>query len=86
MTGAELRSWREKLGWNQTDLMHELEVRARQTISAWEASEEVPRMVELAIIALDQIEPCRKRGGFESQLTREGISAQQRANATKYFT
>jgi transcriptional regulator with XRE-family HTH domain len=85
MTGAELRSWREAIGWNQTDLMQELEVRSRQTISAWEGSETIPRTIELAIIALDQIEACRKRGGFESRLTPESVSVQQRAKATRYF-
>lgn len=85
MTGTELRIWREGLGWNQTDLMHELEVRSRQTISAWEASDAIPRIVELAIIALDQVEACRKRSGFESQLTPECISVKQRASTTRYF-
>lgn len=85
MTGADLRGWREKLGWNQIDLMQEMEVRSRQTISTWEASKEIPRLVELAIIALDQVEACRKRSGFESQFTHERISARQRANATRFF-
>ncbi len=69
MRGNELREWRQRLGWTQSDLMEELEISSRQTLSSWENAEEIPRLVELAIIALDQVEACRKRGGFESQWT-----------------
>jgi transcriptional regulator with XRE-family HTH domain len=74
MTGAELKRWRENNGWKQADLMIELEVASRQTISTWESTQEVPRMVELAIVALDQVEACRNRSGYEKQFTPEGIA------------
>jgi transcriptional regulator with XRE-family HTH domain len=61
MTGEELRAWRKGRRWTQADLMEELQVTARQTIVRWEQSEEVPRMVELAVIALDQVEGCNRR-------------------------
>lgn len=85
MTGAELRSWREQIGWTQADLMSELDVRSRQTISSWEGADEIPRLVELAIIAIDQIEPCRKRSGFQRQFTRESIANRRFAHGVKYF-
>jgi transcriptional regulator with XRE-family HTH domain len=61
MNGAELRAWRKGRGWTQTDLMNELQVTARQTVVRWEKSEQIPRMVELSIIALDQVEGCNRR-------------------------
>jgi len=62
MTGNELRAWRKGRGWTQADLMKELEITARQTVVRWEQSERIPRMVELSIIALDQVESCNRRG------------------------
>lgn len=62
MTGNELRAWRKGRGWTQADLMKELEIAARQTVVRWEQSERIPRMVELSIIALDQVEGCNRRG------------------------
>jgi transcriptional regulator with XRE-family HTH domain len=62
MTGDELKAWRKGRGWTQTDLMQELEVTARQTVVRWEHSERIPRLVELSIIALDQVEGCNRRG------------------------
>jgi transcriptional regulator with XRE-family HTH domain len=61
MTGVELRGWRKGRGWTQTDLMSELKVTARQTVVRWEKSDEIPRVVELAVIALDQVEGCNRR-------------------------
>lgn len=75
MTGEELKRWRKHIGWTQADLMEELEVSSRQTLSSWENSKEVPRLVELAITALDRIEACRKRSGFEGQMTLEQIAS-----------
>lgn len=74
MQGAELRRWRKNIGWTQTELMEELEVSSRQTISTWENAEQIPRIVELAVTALDQVEPARNRGGFEKQFTAESIA------------
>jgi DNA-binding XRE family transcriptional regulator len=85
MTGAELREWRRNIGWTQADLMKELDVASRQTIITWEGATEVPRMVELAITALDQVEPCRRRSGFEKQFTLESIANRHVARGAKYF-
>ena len=86
MSGDELRTWRQRRGWNQTDLMKELEVASRQTISTWELSARVPRIVELAIVALDQVEACRKISGFEKQWTPEIIGKRRNRNAMSYFS
>jgi transcriptional regulator with XRE-family HTH domain len=85
MTGLELRAWREKIGWTQVDLMVELEVKSRQTMSTWEHAEKIPRVAELAIIALDQIEASRKRSGFERQFTPQSIANRRVAHGIKYF-
>jgi transcriptional regulator with XRE-family HTH domain len=85
MTGADLKSWREHLGWTQSDLMVELEVGSRQTISTWESGEHIPRLVELAIIALDQVEACRKRSGFNKKFTQETIANRHFVHGVKYF-
>jgi len=82
MKGADLKLWRKSNGWSQADLMEELEVSSRQTISTWENSECIPRTIELAIIAIDQIEACRKRTGFQNQYTQESI-ANRRFDAWK---
>jgi hypothetical protein len=65
--------------------MIELEIKSRQTLSTWEGAEEVPRVVELAIIALDQVAPARKRSGFERQFTPQSIASRHVAEGTKYF-
>jgi transcriptional regulator with XRE-family HTH domain len=74
MEGAELKEWRKKIGWTQANLMKELEVTSRQTISTWENAARIPRIVELAVIALDQVEPARTLGGFETQFTAKSIA------------
>jgi transcriptional regulator with XRE-family HTH domain len=85
MSGKELRSWRQFRGWKQADLMSELEVSSRQTISTWESMPEVPRIVELAVIALDQVEACRKLSGFEKQWTPEIIGKRRNRSVGQYF-
>lgn len=74
MNGEDLQRWRKQNGWTQADLMQELEVTSRQTIRNWEKSEQIPRLVELAITAIDQIEACRRRSGYEKQFTAEQIA------------
>jgi transcriptional regulator with XRE-family HTH domain len=69
MRGVELKVWREKRGWTQSDLMQELAIGSRQTVTTWEASDRIPRTIELAIIALDQVEACNRRGGYKQQFT-----------------
>jgi transcriptional regulator with XRE-family HTH domain len=73
MTGAELRAWRKGRSWTQADLMNELQVTARQTVVRWEQSDVIPRMVELSIIALDQVEGCNRRG-YAKQFSSAEIS------------
>jgi transcriptional regulator with XRE-family HTH domain len=85
VTGAELKAWRSSIGWTQVDLMIELDIKSRQTMSAWEHAERIPRVVELAIIALDQIEAARRRSGFERQFTPESIANRHAAQGAKYF-
>jgi transcriptional regulator with XRE-family HTH domain len=85
MKGADVKAWRERLGWTQADLMTELEIGSRQTIITWEKAERIPRMVELAIIALDQVEAARKKTGFEKQLTPANIANRHFARGIKYF-
>ena len=74
MSGAELKAWRKAIGWKQSDLMEELGITSRQTLGAWEKLDRLPRIVELAVIALDQVEACRDRTGFEKQLTPSSIA------------
>ena len=67
MKGTELREWRRRNGLSQSDLMRELGINSRQTISTWENAESVSRVIELAVCALDQLEPCRIVGGYQKQ-------------------
>ncbi|MCP4620664.1 MAG: helix-turn-helix transcriptional regulator [Bradyrhizobium sp.] len=73
MTGDELKAWRKGRGWTQSDLMKELEVTARQTVVRWEQSERIPRLVELSIIALDQVEGCNSHV-YEKQFSSSEIA------------
>jgi transcriptional regulator with XRE-family HTH domain len=60
MNGTDLKKWRDKHGFTQADLMRELEVKSRQTISNWEnSSNEIPRMLVLSLTALADIPECR---------------------------
>ena len=60
MRGADLREWRRRYGYNQEHLMRELGIRSRQTISTWEnSSNKLPRMLELALIALENVPESR---------------------------
>lgn len=71
--GLELKSWRKKMGFSQEDLMAELDIRSRQTISSMENSDNsIPRTVQLALVALENHPEVRKRGG------RRATSAEKR--------
>lgn len=60
MRGADLREWRRRHGYNQEHLMKELGIQSRQTISTWEnSSKKLPRMLELALIALENVPESR---------------------------
>ena len=65
MTGAELKKWRKSNGYTQQRLQIELGVKSRGTISSWENSATaVPRVVELALLALSEIPSSRKALGI----------------------
>ena len=65
MKGTDLREWRKRHGYSQDALMAELGVRSRQTISTWENADgaELPRMLELALIALEKFPDSRNFKG-----------------------
>jgi transcriptional regulator with XRE-family HTH domain len=55
MRGEELVAWRRRNGFTQAQLMVELGVKSRQTMSAWEKlGREVPRLAELALMTLER--------------------------------
>lgn len=69
MTGAEMRAWRKRNDYaSQSMLQRELKLGSRATVSAWEASEEVPRIVELALHALERDPALRSEGGKRASL------------------
>ena len=70
MTGTEMKEWRHHNGYTQDDLMLELGVKSRQTISNWEGSEKVPRVVELALAALERDPNSRNIHGRERSIQR----------------
>ena len=51
--GTEFAEWRRKNGYSLQTLAIELGVKSRQTVSNWEAKSEIPRFVQLALLALD---------------------------------
>lgn len=60
MLGIDLKDRRKQLGYNQEYLMKELGIKSRQTISTWEnTSESLPRILELALTALENVPECR---------------------------
>jgi len=63
MQGRDLVAWRKRNAYSQEELMRELGVRSRQTVSSWENSEQIPRLVQLAVIALEINPSCRTRAG-----------------------
>ena len=55
MRGIELPVWRKRNGFTQDTLRIALGVKSRQTIITWEkATEPLPRLVELALLALEK--------------------------------
>jgi hypothetical protein len=65
MKGSELPAWRKRNRYlRQEDLMWELGIKSRGTISAWENSDDdLPRTIELAILALEHLPLVRKIDG-----------------------
>jgi DNA-binding XRE family transcriptional regulator len=54
MRGIELPEWRKRNGFTQDTLRIALGVKSRQTIITWEkATAPLPRLVELALLALE---------------------------------
>ena len=82
MRGKELAAWRERMGFSQLDLMKELGVKSRQTISSWENSDAVPRIVELAVISLERDPGLRLFAG-EAASPREGRRYFRNREATR---
>jgi transcriptional regulator with XRE-family HTH domain len=62
MTGAEFKEKREALGYSVEELKREIG-RSKATIYAWESSPTVPRLVELALIALETVPDCHRIAG-----------------------
>jgi DNA-binding XRE family transcriptional regulator len=55
MLGIELPEWRSRNRFTQDTLRMALGVKSRQTIITWEKSTEpLPRLVELALLALER--------------------------------
>ncbi|MBR1214614.1 hypothetical protein [Bradyrhizobium sp. JYMT SZCCT0180] len=61
MLGTELPEWRSRNRFTQDTLRMALGVKSRQTIITWEKSiEPLPRLVELALLALERFPDERK--------------------------
>lgn len=64
MTGGELVAWRRRHGYSQEQLMKELDVKSRQTISTWEGPDrQLECTIELALIALEHDPSLRMIAG-----------------------
>ena len=74
MKGTEVRDWRIRIGYlNQTDLMWELGIKSRTTLSNIETSpDEVPRMIGLALLALERVPETRQIFGKRDKLPIRG--------------
>lgn len=53
MKGEELKQWREAQGQSQKELAERLDV-SRHSIIKWEHERQIPKIVELAVSALDK--------------------------------
>ena len=82
MKGHDLKKWRVANLMTQASLMTELGITSRQTLNKWESSERVPRIIELAVTAIDQIEACRLLVGYKTQFSNSEI-ANRRHNLWK---
>jgi DNA-binding XRE family transcriptional regulator len=61
MLGTELPEWRNRNRFTQDTLRMALGIKSRQTIITWEKSAEpLPRLVELALLALERFPDERK--------------------------
>jgi transcriptional regulator with XRE-family HTH domain len=65
MIGTELPEWRKRNHFTQDALRMALGLGSRQTIITWEKStEKLPRMVELALLALERLPDQRTALGY----------------------
>ena len=65
MKGSDLRAWRKLHGLTQEGLRLTLDIGSRQTIHNWEKSDQpVPRLVELAILALQYFPDLKVGAGL----------------------
>jgi transcriptional regulator with XRE-family HTH domain len=65
VTGAELPEWRKRNHFTQDSLRMALGLGSRQTIITWEKStEKLPRIVELALLALEHLPDQRTALGY----------------------
>jgi transcriptional regulator with XRE-family HTH domain len=68
MDGNDLVKWRERNGYSQEELMREVGIKSRQTMSAMENNKTlVPRMLVLALIALEGIPESRAHFGKKAK-------------------
>ncbi|WP_410010902.1 helix-turn-helix transcriptional regulator [Rhizobium sp. NRK18] len=65
MKGEELKAWRELQGKSQKELADALDV-SRHSVIKWEQEEQIPRLVELAVSALDRDSPLKLVAGRAS--------------------
>jgi transcriptional regulator with XRE-family HTH domain len=59
MNGDDLKQWRERNNYTQERLKIELGVKSRQTVISWEQTDKLPRVLELALIALENYPEVR---------------------------
>jgi transcriptional regulator with XRE-family HTH domain len=60
MLGTDLPGWRKRQGFTQEALIIALGIKSRQTIITWEKSTEpLPKMVLLALLAIEHIPEAR---------------------------
>jgi len=65
MLGTDLPEWRKRNRFTQDALRMALGLGSRQTIITWEKStDKLPRMVELALLALEHLPDQRKVDGY----------------------
>lgn len=80
MRGVDLKNWRKEQGYSQKALMMELGVRSRATISGWENSaEELPRLVQLALRAVEDIPEVRNVSGRRTSIGEKRVWRKQRS-------
>jgi transcriptional regulator with XRE-family HTH domain len=82
MKGSDLVQWRHRQGYSQEDLMNELD-KSRQTVSTWERPDaNVPRLVELALVALEHHPDCRISVGQKATRQQERQFSKKWAGAS----